>query len=89
MTLPLIYALNKSDIEQRRWLINSIKNHNKDKKRVKEVIAYVKEKGGLDYAVTKMLAFKDEALALLQNYPNSDYKDALTLMVNYVVDRKK
>ncbi len=89
MTLPLIYALNQSDNEKKRWLISSIKNHNKDKKRVREVIAYVKEMGGLEYAVTKMLEFKDEALALLNNYPDSDYKSALTLMVNYVVDRKK
>ena len=89
MTLPLIYALNTSSKEKKRWLINSIKNHNTDKKRVKEVIAYVKEMGGLDYAVKKMLSFKDEALQLLGNYPDSDYKDALILMVNYVVDRKK
>ena len=89
MTLPLIYALNASTKERKRWLINSIKNHNKNQKRVKEVIAYVKEKGGLEYAVTKMLEFKDEALALLETYPDSPYKEALTLMVNYVVDRKK
>ena len=89
MTLPLIYALNTSDGDQRKWLINSIKNHNKNKKRVKEVISYVKEKGGLDYAVSKMMQFKDEALDILNNYPDSDYKAALTLMVNYVVDRKK
>jgi len=89
MTLPLIYALVQSDKERKKWLINSIKNHNKNKKRVKEVIAYVKEMGGLEYAVDKMLEFKDEALAILDNYPDSEYKSALTLMVNYVVDRKK
>lgn len=89
MTLPLIYALNQSDKNQRRWLINTIKNHNKNKTRVKEVITYVKGKGGLDYAVTKMLEFKDEALALLDQYPDSVYKASLTLMVNYVVERKK
>jgi len=89
MTLPLIYALNNSPTDKKRWLINSIKNHNKNKKRVKEVIAYVKEKGGLDYAVTKMLEFKDEALSLLSNYEDSEYKASLTLMVNYVVERKK
>jgi octaprenyl-diphosphate synthase len=89
MTLPLIYALNNSDGSKRKWLINSIKNHNKNKKRVKEVISYVKEKGGLEYAVNKMMQFKDEALEILDNYPDSDYKAALTLMVNYVVDRKK
>ena len=89
MTLPLIYALNQSSKEKKRWLINSIKNHNKNKKRVKEVIAYVKEAGGLEYAITKMMDFKDEALGLLKDYPDSPYKDALTLMVNYVVERKK
>ena len=89
MTLPLIHVLNKCDKKDKKWLINSVKNHNTNKKRVKEVIAFVKENGGLDYAVTKMIAFKEEALTLLATYPDSDYKDSLQLMVNYVVDRKK
>ncbi|MFT6836815.1 MAG: octaprenyl-diphosphate synthase [Sediminicola sp.] len=89
MTLPLIHVLNKVAEKDRRWLINSIKNHNKDKKRVKEVIAFVKSNGGLDYAVEKMLAFKTEALGLLESYPDSPYKSSLELMVNYVVERKK
>jgi len=89
MTLPLIHALNQSDKTHKKWLINSIKNHNKDKKRVKEVISYVKENGGLEYAVTKMMEFKDEALRILDNYPDSPHKSSLILMVNYVVDRNK
>lgn len=89
MTLPLIYALNKCSKKEKSWVINSIKNHNKDKKRVKEVIAFVKEKGGLDYAVDKMLWYRDEALCVLRTYPKSEYRSALELMVNYVVDRDK
>ncbi|WP_223883401.1 MULTISPECIES: polyprenyl synthetase family protein [Arenibacter] len=89
MTLPLIYVLNNCSKEDRKWLINSVKNHNKNKKRVKQVIAFVKENGGLEYAVKKMLAYKEEALALLEPYPDSDYKNSLIMMVNYVVDRKK
>tara|TARA_R110002050_G_scaffold179118_2_gene312354 strand:- start:15767 stop:16744 length:978 start_codon:yes stop_codon:yes gene_type:complete len=89
MTLPLIYVLNTCSKKDKRWLINSVKNHNKDKKRVKEVIAFVKSNGGLEYAVSKMLTYKDEALGLLANYPDSEYKRSLELMVNYVVDRKK
>ncbi|SHJ23130.1 octaprenyl-diphosphate synthase [Arenibacter nanhaiticus] len=89
MTLPLIYVLNNCTKSEKKWLINSIKNHNKDKKRVKEVIGFVKENGGLEYAVKKMLAYKKEALSLLTAYPDSDYKNSLELMVNYVVDRKK
>lgn len=89
MTLPLIYALNNCSKKEKAWLINSVKNHNKNRKRVKEVIAFVKEVGGLEYAVAKMIQFKDEALSLLHQYPKSDYRDSLELMVNYVVERKK
>ena len=89
MTLPLIYALNNCSKDKKKWAINSIKNYNKDKKRVKEVIAFVKEHGGLEYAVQKMLTYRNEALQLLSTYPESAYKSSLELMVNYVVDRKK
>lgn len=89
MTLPLIYALNNAPEKDRKWLINSVKNHNKNKKRVKEVIAFVTEKGGLEYAIKKMKAYQKEALEILQSYPDSPYKDSLELMVNYVIERKK
>jgi octaprenyl-diphosphate synthase len=89
MTLPLIYTLNNCTPEEKSWLINSIKNHNKDKKRVKEVIAFVKQSNGLGYAEQKMIAYQQEALQLLNYFPTSPYKDALILMVNYVIERKK
>ncbi|CAM4398911.1 polyprenyl synthetase family protein [Zobellia roscoffensis] len=89
MTLPLIHTLNTCSKKDKKWLINSVKNHNKDKRRVKEVITFVRANGGLDYAVKKMLYFKEEALKILATYPESEYRDSLELMVNYVVDRKK
>ncbi len=89
MTLPFIYVLNNCSKEERKWMINSIKNHNKDRKRVNEVIAFVKQLGGLDYAVEKMLFYKQKAMEILDTYPDSAYKSSLELMVNYVVDRKK
>ncbi|MGC6432237.1 MAG: polyprenyl synthetase family protein [Jejuia sp.] len=89
MTLPLIYALNNADKRDKKWLINSIKNHNKDKKRVKEVITFVKANGGLNYAIKKMKSFQKQALKLLKDYPDSEYKASLELMVSYVIDRKK
>ncbi|WP_430410035.1 polyprenyl synthetase family protein [Kordia sp.] len=89
MTLPLIYTLNHCTKEEKKWVINSIKNHNKDKKRVKEVIAFVKKTGGLEYATTQMKLYQEKALNLLNTYPQSTFKDSLELMVNYVIDRKK
>ena len=89
MTLPLIYTLNNCSKKERDWIVNSIKRYNKDPKRVKSVITFVKDKGGLDYAVSKMKDFQTQALALIQHYPDTDYKMALEMMVNYVIDRNK
>jgi octaprenyl-diphosphate synthase len=89
MTLPLIYTLNNCSKKEKRWVVNSIKNYNNDKVRVKELIHFVKKKGGLDYAVSKMKEYQKMALAILQQYPDSTYKESLELMVNYVIDRKK
>lgn len=89
MTLPLIHVLNSCTSQEKSWLINSVKNHNKDKKRVKEVIAFVKSHNGLAYAEAKMRQFRSEALEILSNFPDSNYRSALELMVNYVIERKK
>ncbi len=89
MTLPLIYVLNHCTSKEKNWLINSIKNYNKDKKRVKEVIDFVKNNKGLSYAEERMIQLQHEALLLLEHYPESDFKEALILMVNYVIERKK
>jgi octaprenyl-diphosphate synthase len=88
MTLPLIYTLNTCSSQEKAWLINSIKKHNKDKKRVKEVISFVKSHGGIEYTATKMHDYKNKAFAILENYPTSDYKKSLLKMIDYVVERK-
>jgi len=88
MTLPLIHTLNTCTKKEKSWLINSIKKHNKDKKRVKEVIAFVKENGGIAYTMTKMNDYKNKALAILEDFPGSEYKSSLVTMIDYVVERK-
>ncbi|CAM1357203.1 MULTISPECIES: polyprenyl synthetase family protein [Tenacibaculum] len=88
MTLPLIYTLNNCSKKEKAWLINSVKKHNKNKKRVKEVITFVKNNGGLEYTTQKMHDYKNKALAILNNYPDSTYKDSLLQMIDYVVERK-
>lgn len=89
MTLPLIYVLNKAKPKDKKWLINSVKNHNKDKTRVNQVIEFVKDNGGLEYAIEKMRLYQKEALEMLEEYPNSEYKSSLRTMVDYVIEREK
>lgn len=88
MTLPLIYALNVAQKKEKDWIINSVKNHNRDKNRVKEVIEKVKTLGGIEYTTNKMLEYQQKAYDLIKDYPESEYKTSLITMVNYVIDRK-
>ncbi|HQV05562.1 MAG: polyprenyl synthetase family protein [Chitinophagaceae bacterium] len=88
LTLPLIYTLNNVNKPIRRKIINTIKNKNRDKQKVKWVIEQVKETGGIDYATQKMNAFKDEALTILHQFPDNAIRKGLEDLVRFVTERK-
>jgi octaprenyl-diphosphate synthase len=88
ITLPLIYAINNSTFSERREIKNIVKNFNKDRKKVNELIQLVKDKGGLDFAKAKMEDYQKKALKLLFEFPKSKYRDALEKMVGFVIERK-
>ena len=88
MTLPLIYTLNNIDRPTKQKVINIIKNNNNDKKKVNWILEVVKESGGIAYATQKMNDFKTEALEILHQFPDNEYRNGLEELVNYVTDRK-
>ena len=88
LTLPLIYALNKLDKATRRELIYIIKNRNKDHEKVQYVIKKVTEAGGIDYAISRMNTYRDEALAILHEFEDNDVRKGLEELVRYTTDRK-
>ena len=88
ITLPLIYTLNAVDKATRRKLLYIIKNHNKDRQQVKQVINQVIESGGIKYAVEKMHLYRDEALAILYEFEDSQARKGLEELVRFTTDRK-
>jgi len=88
LTLPLIYTLNKLDRATRRELIYIIKNRNKDHEKVQHVIRKVIETGGIEYAIQKMNAYRDEALAILYEFEENESRRGLEELVRYTTDRK-
>jgi octaprenyl-diphosphate synthase len=89
MTLPLIFALNNSTPEIRKELINIVKNHNENPKKVRRAVELVIEYGGIDYTHKKMLDFKDLAVDLIENLPDSDAKKSILGLIEYTTKRKK
>lgn len=87
MTLPLIYALSQSGWLEKRRIISIVKNESEKPKKVKEVIAYVKQSGGIQYAVSKMNEYHRAALDILESFPASDYRKSLRDLVQFTIDR--
>ena len=88
LTLPLIYTLNNVDKSIGKRIIYILKNENKNKESVKFVIDSVIRSGGIKYAETKMNAYRDEALSILNEFEASPVRDALEELVRFTTDRK-
>lgn len=89
ITLPLIYALQNTDKSTKRELMNIVKRHNEEKKYVHRAIDIVRESGGIAYCHERMMTIKNEALALLDDIPDSPSKQSLIGLVEYTVNREK
>ena len=88
MTLPLIHVINNVSLKDRKWILSIIKKHNKNKTKVKELISFVKEKGGVEYAKKVMLNYKSKALKMIVEFPKNDFRKSLEFMLDYVIERK-
>lgn len=89
MTLPLIYALNHAERNERKHIVNLIKNKGDKKKAVTEVVNFVISKGGFDYARTKMVEYRDKAKEILQTMPDNEARKSLFDLLDFVIERKK
>jgi len=89
MTLPLIYSLAKAKKSVRRKIINTVKNNDNDQKKVQEVIDFVIQSGGIEYATGIMNDYKNKALEILEGFPNNPARQSLADLVNYTTERKK
>lgn len=89
ITLPLIYALNHSGRAEKKRIINLVKNHNEDSEKVSEIINFVRNSGGMDYARSQMEMYQNEAFAILNEFPEHESRKALEKLVRFTTERKK
>ncbi len=89
ITLPLIHALRETGPVKRRHILRILRRKKKGKREISEVINFVREHNGLEYAGTKMKEYSDRALRILETYPDSETKSALTEFVIFSTLRKK
>jgi octaprenyl-diphosphate synthase len=89
MTLPLIYALNKATGSDKRRIINIVKNENKNPKKVDEVIQFVRNSGGIEYATEQMKLYRQQSLDILNTFPDNEARKSLSDLVVFTTERMK
>lgn len=89
MTLPLIHALQNSTWLEKRQIIYIIKNQSHKTKKVDEVIRFVIDKGGIEYATKVMNRYYQESLEVIRQLPDSTYRQSLEQLVTFTIEREK
>ena len=89
VTLPLLYALKTGDREQSDYFQKIIFRKDFSTENINGLIAFAKDNGGIEYAEQRMIEFRDKALAILEKLPESNAKNSLKLLADYIVNRQK
>lgn len=89
LTLPALYVLNKTKDSAAQDIAFKVKEGTATPGEITRLIEYVKENGGIEYAILTMNAYKQKAFDLLASLPDSDVCVALRAYLEYVVDREK
>ena len=87
LTLPIIYALQNASSSDKQRIIYLVKNHHNNKAKINEVVQFVQQSGGIDYARQKMQTYIDQAMQLFSQLPPSETLTALKNLVEYTISR--
>jgi len=88
-TLPLIYALENCSKSERSRIIRTIRRHNHNNLKIREVMDFVIQNNGLVFAEQKMMEYRDKAVALLHDLPDNSARESLISLVDYSINRSR
>jgi octaprenyl-diphosphate synthase len=88
ITLPLIYALNKTDDVEMKNLAAKVKAGTVNQDEIARLVAFAKESGGIDYAEQRMNDFHRDASLFIERFVDDPLlKAALNAYLDFVIKR--
>ena len=88
VTLPLIYALRRTDMPERDEMLALVKKEDLTGEDIDRLIDFAKRAGGIDYAYETMERLRAEANDVLSPYSPHESVDQLREIFDYVIERK-
>lgn len=89
ITLPLLMLLDKESDERRGEIVELLRKAPTNADALAEVAIYVVDGGGVALATEVMNRYIDNALAILSEYPESEYRSALIDMCAFIIQRDR
>ena len=88
MTLPLIYALSKTNAPRHSEMVELSRKDILEPDDIATLIEYAKEQGGIDYAYSRMEQLKQQADEIISRLPHSESLDDFRMIFSYIISRR-
>ena len=88
MTLPLIYALSKTNAPRHSAMVELSRKDILEPDDIATLIEYAKEQGGIDYAYSRMEQLKQQADEIISRLPHSESLDDFRMIFSYIISRR-
>ena len=87
VSLPLLYAIESNNDERNDEMRALLMKQSLTDDEISVLVEYAKEKGGIEYAEATMQRLKQEAAEALSVFVDSDIKDTLMKILDYIIAR--
>ena len=88
LTLPVIYALNNTQMESMHTLARKVKAGTVNADEIAVLVEFTKQNGGIEYAENKMVEIAREAQLFIDRYVTEKaLKDSFRAYLDYVIQR--
>ncbi|NIA31547.1 MAG: polyprenyl synthetase family protein [Actinobacteria bacterium] len=89
VTLPLIFALSHSSLENRNAILVKLDKGVQGEEEIADVVRFVRENGGIDYSMDTANNYGQKAIKILEEYSNSELTPYLKELVIFAINREK
>lgn len=89
LTLPVIYALKKTNNDDMYAIARKVKTGHVSQNEINRLVEFTKQSGGIEYAEQRMEDFRNECMQYIDaNCCNDEIRASLTGYVSFVIQRK-
>lgn len=89
VTLPFIKALDNASVMEKIKIRHKMRKRKKKQSDIDDIVSFVHDKGGMEYARKIMDEYASKSLSMLQELPASNYRNAFKDLIEFIVHRNK